>query len=50
MEDQEIIKESRYNNAIIRVHIPDHGEKERIENIKKATETFLKKILMQEGK
>lgn len=45
--NQETIKEITYNNAKIRVHFPDSDKEARQERIKKATEIFLKKAVMQ---
>lgn len=47
MSGQENIKEITYNNATVRVHFPDGAKEERTERIKRATEIFLKKAVMQ---
>ena len=43
-------QETRYNNAIIRIHIPDHSKEERTERIKQATETFMKKVMLEQSR
>ena len=47
MSGQETSKETTYNNATVRVHFPDGAKDERMERIKRATEIFLKKAMMQ---
>jgi len=54
MRGQDVYKEVRtftYPNAIVRVHIPDLTEEERerrMNEIKKATERFMRHVIEQE--
>ena len=37
------------NNACVRVHIPEFAKEELTQNVKNATEIFLKKVMLLKG-